>query len=423
MTHFGVLCPAMPGHLNPMATLGRALQQRGHQITFLQILDVKTKVLAEGLDFYPIGQADFPPGTLNQIHTQRGELSGMAAVRHTIDSFKSLTAMIFRDVPGAIQAVGVETLLVDQTLPAGATVAEFLNIPFITVCNALAMNKEIGVPPLLTPWGYQSAWWSRLRNQMGYHFFSALVQSVENFIAEYRRQWKLPAYSNINDSFSKLAQVSQQTAAFDFPRTTLPKYFHYTGPFLDNARAPIAFPFEKLTGQPLIYASLGTEQNRIHEIFRCIAAACAGLNAQLVISLGGGSSLKEIQDLPGSPLVVEYAPQLELLAKARLTITHAGLNTVLESLSNGVPMVAIPITNDQPAVGARLQWVGAGEVVPLARLNVPKLRAVIERVLRDDAYLSAAARLKESIRQSRGVMQAADVVEQAVKTGCPVLHV
>jgi len=39
------------------------------------------------------------------------------------------------------------------------------------------------------------------------------------------------------------------------------------------------------------------------------------------------------------PLVVEYAPQLELLAKARLTITHAGLNTVLDSLSNGVPLV------------------------------------------------------------------------------------
>jgi len=50
-----------------------------------------------------------------------------------------------------------------------------------------------------------------------------------------------------------------------------------------------------------------------------------------------------VQRLPGSPLVV-YAPQLELLAKARLTITHAGLNTVLDSLSNGVPLVAIPIT-------------------------------------------------------------------------------
>lgn len=61
-----------------------------------------------------------------------------------------------------------------------------------------------------------------------------------------------------------------------------------------------------------------------------------------MISLGGGGSPELLQGMPGSPLVVGYAPQLELLKKATLTITHAGLNTVLESLSNGVPMVAIP---------------------------------------------------------------------------------
>ena len=40
--------------------------------------------------------------------------------------------------------------------------------------------------------------------------------------------------------------------------------------------------------RPLVYASLGTLQNGSEEIFRTIAEACAGLNAQLVISLGGG---------------------------------------------------------------------------------------------------------------------------------------
>ena len=124
---------------------------------------------------------------------------------------------------------------------------------------------------------------------------------------------------------------------------------------------------------------MGTLQNRSLEIFQCIAEACDGLDAQLVISLGGGSS-PELQSLPGSPLVVEYAPQLELLKKATLTITHAGLNTVLESLSEGVPLVAIPITNDQPGVAARLAWTGAGEVVPLSGLSVPRLRAAIQQV-------------------------------------------
>ena len=146
-----------------------------------------------------------------------------------------------------------------------------------------------------------------------------------------------------------------------------------------------------------------------------------GLDAQLVISLGGATSPEALPDLPGSPLVVGYAPQLELLKRTTLTITHAGLNTTLESLSNGVPMVAIPIANDQPGVGARLAWTGAGEVVPLARLSVPKLRDAIAGVLKDDTYRKNTSRLAEAIARAGGVSRAADIVEQVISTGKPVL--
>lgn len=33
MTHFGIICPAAIGHLNPMCALGRELQRRGHRVT------------------------------------------------------------------------------------------------------------------------------------------------------------------------------------------------------------------------------------------------------------------------------------------------------------------------------------------------------------------------------------------------------
>ena len=48
----------------------------------------------------------------------------------------------------------------------------------------------------------------------------------------------------------------------------------------------IEFPWQKLDGRPLIYASMGTLQNRQKPIFETIAAACAGLDAQLRLSLG-----------------------------------------------------------------------------------------------------------------------------------------
>ena len=118
---------------------------------------------------------------------------------------------------------------------------------------------------------------------------------------------------------------------------------------------------------------------------------------------------------------MKYAPQLELLQKASLNITHAGFNTALESLSYGVPMVAIPVTDDQPGVAARIVWTGTGELVKLSQLSVNKLRAEIERVLTGESYKQNAVRLQEAMRQTRGVKRAVDIIEQAVSTRSPVI--
>jgi len=145
-----------------------------------------------------------------------------------------------------------------------------------------------------------------------------------------------------------------------------------------------------------------------------------GNDAQTVISLGNPNIQDFALDLPGSPLVVRYAPHQLLIEKATLVITHAGMNTTLAALSSGVPLVAIPITNEQPGIASRIANTGAGEVVPLKHLNVPRLRDVIRLVLAEDSYKQNALRLQDTIRRAGGVTRAADIIEQAVSTGQPV---
>ncbi|MFP4101266.1 glycosyltransferase [Coleofasciculus sp.] len=422
MTHFGIICPASAGHLNPMTTLGYELNKRGHRVTLFGILDAQLKTVAAGLDFWAIGESEYPLGTNAELFAQLGKLNGRPALQYTIHWIAKRTAMFFREAPDAIKAAGVEALLVDQVSPGGRTIAELLDIPFVTVCSALMLNRDYNLPPFFTHWSYNPAWWARLRNRLGYKLLDRLGRPIQNVVAEYRQKWNLPVNSSYGDAYSQLAQLSQQPAEFEFPRQHLPECFHFTGPYHNPAsREPAPFPFEKLTGKPLIYASMGTLQNRLMHVFHQIAEACIGLDAQLVISLGGSASPESLPELPGSPLVVGYAPQLELLQKATLTITHAGMNTTLESLSNGVPMVAIPIANDQPGVAARIAWTGTGEFVPLARLSVSRLQGVIEQVLREDSYKQNAVRLKEAIRRAGGVNRAADIIEQVVSTGKPIL--
>jgi UDP:flavonoid glycosyltransferase YjiC (YdhE family) len=112
--------------------------------------------------------------------------------------------------------------------------------------------------------------------------------------------------------------------------------------------------------------SLGTLLNRQRHLYYTIAQTCDGVKAQLVLSLGGSGSLDGPSSLPSSAVMVSFAPQRELLARAALTISHAGLNTTLESLSAGVPLVAMPITFEQPGIAARIRWTGVGESVSVS---------------------------------------------------------
>jgi MGT family glycosyltransferase len=215
--------------------------------------------------------------------------------------------------------------------------------------------------------------------------------------------------------FSPLAQVSQLPAALELTGRRLPPEFHHTGPWVDSeARAPVEFPWSRLDpDRPLVYASMGTLQNRVLPTFRMIAEACTGIDVQLVISLGGGQDPELLGDLPGDPIVVGFAPQLELIRRAALTISHGGLNTALESLARGIPQVVLPVAYDQPGVGARIERSGVGRSIPVARLTVRRLYDAALEVLSDPTYSKRAGALRLAIEAAEGLNQAAGVIEEA----------
>jgi len=412
---FGIISPPVSGHIHPFGALGRELIARGHRVAYLQMPDLQEKISSEEIEFLEVGASDHPRGSLPESLAQLGRLQGLAALRFTIRAVARTSNMVCRDAPGAIRQAGIDALLVDQMEPAGGAVAEHLGLPFITVCNALAINRDPITPPPFTDWNYQNSGWAKIRNVVGYAASDWLTRPIANVVGGYREMWKLPALRSPDDTFSRLAQICQMPRAFDFPRPQLPDTFHYVGPLRRARPAPVPFPWERLDGRPLVYASLGTLQNSREPLFRCFAAACEGLDVQLVMSHGGGLNAQQAGNLPGAPLVVPYAPQEELLARAQLTITHAGLNTVLDSLANNVPLVTVPITYEQPAIARRVGWTGSGRSISMGRLESGRLRQLVRTVLQDDRFRHAARRIGDDIKKAGGVRRAADIVEEALQ--------
>ncbi|MET0218650.1 MAG: nucleotide disphospho-sugar-binding domain-containing protein, partial [Burkholderiales bacterium] len=86
----------------------------------------------------------------------------------------------------------------------------------------------------------------------------------------------------------------------------------------------------------------------------------------------------------------------------------------LDALSAGVPMVAIPVTNEQPGIAARIAWAGAGEAITLKQATPDRLCSLIRKVGRDPAYRSAAERIRDSMQSSGGAPRAAEIIERSL---------
>jgi zeaxanthin glucosyltransferase len=423
MARIGCFSYSGVGHVSPLLALARRLQGRGHELVFFQRPDLEARIRAAQVPFAAYGEDDFPPGSLARELRNLSQLEGPAAFERVIAAAANECRIVLRDGPELVRKHRIGFLLVDECCDAGSTLARTQHIPFVSLALALTRFEEPGVPHWGCPLPYsddpvivaQYAVWSNA--------VSAVSVPLLEPINQERARFGLPPVKHVMETHSELAAISQQPAKFDFPRRELPASFHYTGPFIDpEARPEAPFPWEQLDGRPLVYASLGTLQNGLSTVFRIIAEACAPLGVQLVMGLGSGLLLEDLGDMPGSLLVLSCVPQLQLLERAQLMVTHAGMNSALECLSCGVPMVAIPIAHDQPNIAQRIAWTGTGKVVPLETLTVVRLRNAVRGVLADPSYRSAALRFQQDIQQANGLDHAADLVEHVITSGAPVLR-
>jgi len=413
----GFVSMPLSGHLNPMTALARRLQSRGNEVVFFGVPDVEPFARAAGLDFVPYGETEYPVGSIEKVYSSVAKLHGFEVIRHSCtDLNPDLTRVTLDYLAEKIAVTGVEALVIDTIHFFIELVPLSMSIPYVHIWNVLHLDFSGATPASVFSHPLDTSPEGLNRNALNLQKIGAILGPIAEIARSFAEKvglkidWNDPAAT-----VSKLAVITQTPKEFDFPGIPWPAQFHYAGPFHDDeGREPLPFPWDKLTDQPLIYASLGTLVNGLYDVYKHILEAVQPLeNVQVVLSVGKNINPDNLGPIPSNTIVVRCAPQIELLKRATLCITHAGLNTTLESLANGVPMIAIPIGYDQPGIAARIAYHGTGKFIEVDELTTDRLRGLIERVLQEPSYRRRVDYFKKVISKTRGLDVAADIIELA----------
>jgi zeaxanthin glucosyltransferase len=412
----GFISLSVPGHFNPMSAVARQLQLRNHDVVVLSLPAMEQFARAANLPFIPFGEKEFPTEHSSEVVGTLSRLKGEEALQFTVSAVARVTKVKWRELPKLLSSNGIDALVLDDYDFYSDVVPMYLGMPYAILSNALHFDYSGYTPLCVYGWAHENTPEARERNRQGVSKFTQmLIRSNAEMIAEVERAGIKPDWEDPSSLLSDRFCITQCPREFDFESSHWPKQFHYAGPFHDGEGRPeLSFPWNRLTGEPIVYASMGTVQNGNADVFGTIVAAVAKHKpAQLVLSIGNVLRPEQIGPVPQNAIVVNHAPQLELLKKASVCITHAGFNTVLEALTQGVPQLAIPVTNDQPGVAARIAAHQTGVVASLEKLTVSQLSTLVDEVLNNSMYRVNARKFQQAIAKSNGLSRAASLLEEA----------
>ena len=394
-----------------MLALARGLVKRGHRATFVAQADVGPKVSRPDIDFASVGARTHPIGRLSRMTARLGGTTGLSGLGGVIRDMAGTTDMLCDDVPAKLHEIHAGVIIADQTEPAGGLVARHLGIPFVSVANALLIDREPTVPPPFIGWGYDASPWGVQRNLGGYRIADWLMRPVFEVIGRRARAWGLGGIETVEDCLSPMLQVSQSVEGFDFPRENLSSVLVHCGPFRRSEERD----WPSIGERPNVFCSLGTLQGGRLPIFRMVADACRERGLALTVAHGGKLDADEAASLSGDVRVEAFVPQRAVIRTSSAVVTHGGLNTVLDALAAGVPLVVVPLAFEQGAIASRVARSGAGIVVSRRRLTAVRLAAALGELLDTASYRERAAALRDEIALAGGVDRAVGLIERATR--------
>lgn len=366
------------GHINPSLGLSKAFIDNGHNVSFVLTKDWKDAIDKTGAQFVPYNNF---PATPTQFELRR--LSFKSAYDTALSIGKNFDIVIY-----------------DVLFFVGKNLADKLNLPAIRLFSTFALDNDI---------------LNRIVNTGGPLMGLLKSKVIRKAITE-----KLVGEITLKKD-DLLAEIIQNSPVLNFIFTTREfqigeknfpdSNFKFIGPSIIARDEQVSISLESLAN-PLIYISLGTMLNNAKHFYNRCIKAFKNENVSVIMSVGEKVNIDDFEEIPSNFTIYPFVPQLQVLGKANLFITHGGMNSVNEALYYGVPMIVMPLATDQPTVAKRIEELNLGRQLPSKSPSAKEIRETASKVLDDKNILTNVKNLQTLTRQAKGT---AFAVRETVK--------
>lgn len=424
----------MPFHwasdLNPTFALARKLRNRGHRVHYLAIPDTAERIRSQGFDFTPVFSRAFPEGSIAKQYESEAE-GRLYGVAEFMDRFHGTCELLREgELDRATRDLHPDLFLTSSGTPWVGIAAYKTGIPVIGFSSTLISVEDSAVPPFKTDLIPGPTGLSRLRTWLEWRklfLYRRLFARDWDISGDLKSLARDCGYAPAKIDFRVetwprllLPELVFFPEELDFPRSRKPEGAFFIEASVDTERRDGDFPWDRLEGdKPLVYCTLGTvvpfkAPARVAEFFQMFMDAMAQRPAlQGVVTISNYLKAEQF-NCPGNVLIVGEAPQVELLKRASLMVSHGGVTGLKESAFMGVPMLLIPLHYDEFGNAARVVYHGLGARLQLEDVSAVKLGHLIDRVLEDSSYSARAKRVSERLikleHQSPGVAIIEDVL-------------
>lgn len=414
------------GHIMPLTAVARYLVGRGHRVRFLTGSNYRGAVEKTGATFLSLpAEADYDDTDIDASFPGRAGRTGLDAIRYDVSNvFLRPAAAQLRAVDEALAAEQVDVVLLESTFVAAVPLLMRKERPPVITLGLTPLGLPsvdtapfgLGIPPLRGPLGPVRNRLLALIVEKG--VFGSVQKEARQVVKSLTGEEVRGFFMNSPALADAIVQFS--VASFEYPRRDLPSTVHFVGPVSRTTPSTGELPewWPDLDGsRPVVHLTQGTVANRNYD--ELIAPAMSGLADEdmLVVVATGGRPVSTLpQPLPANVRAAEYLPYDRLLPLTDVYASNGGYGGVHFALEHGVPLVVAGKTEDKAEVAARVAWSGTGINLKTNRPTATQVRDAVRKVLADDRYRKASARIGADIAASPGLPGLERVMENLIAT-------